>query len=144
MVMYPAQSTRSRRVPRLRARSTPSFRWGARCRSWPISPVNMATSRSPRARSAAIVERIGPEVCRLPWAQGLQSARKHQSKRMRSAPTEPDTLLSPREREVAALLAAGLTDRQIAEQLVITQGTAGVHVGHILTKLGFHTRTQIA
>ena len=63
---------------------------------------------------------------------------------MRSAPTEPDTLLSPREREVAALLAAGLTDRQIAEQLVITQGTAGVHVGHILTKLGFHTRTQIA
>jgi DNA-binding NarL/FixJ family response regulator len=93
---------------------------------------------------AAIVERIGPEVCRLPWAQGLQSARKHQSKRVRSAPTEPDTLLSPREREVAALLAAGLTDRQIAEQLVITQGTAGVHVGHILTKLGFHTRTQIA
>jgi DNA-binding NarL/FixJ family response regulator len=51
---------------------------------------------------------------------------------------------SAREREVAALVAEGLTDRQIAERLVITEGTAGVHVGHILNKLGFHARAQIA
>jgi len=93
---------------------------------------------------AAIVDRIGPEVFGLPWAQALEGARKHQSKRVRLAPTQPETLLSPREREVAALLAEGLTDRQIAERLVITEGTAGVHVGHILTKLGFHARTEIA
>ena len=52
--------------------------------------------------------------------------------------------LSPREREVAALLAQGLTDRQISDRLVITEGTAGVHVSHILNKLGFHVRTEIA
>jgi non-specific serine/threonine protein kinase len=45
---------------------------------------------------------------------------------------------------VAGLLARGLTDRQIAEQLVITEGTTGIHVSHILAKLGFHARAQIA
>jgi non-specific serine/threonine protein kinase len=52
--------------------------------------------------------------------------------------------LTPREREVAALLARGYTDRRIAEALVITEGTAGVHVEHILTKLGFRSRAQVA
>ena len=42
------------------------------------------------------------------------------------------------------LLAQGLTDRQVAERLVITEGTAGVHVSHILNKLGFYSRVEIA
>jgi DNA-binding NarL/FixJ family response regulator len=42
------------------------------------------------------------------------------------------------------LIARGLTDRQIAEQLVITEGTAGVHVSHILDKLGLHRRAEIS
>ena len=37
-----------------------------------------------------------------------------------------------------------MTDRQIADELVITEGTAGVHVSHILNKLGYHTRAEIA
>ncbi len=52
--------------------------------------------------------------------------------------------LSPREAEVAALVAEGLTNRQIAERLVISERTAQNHVQHILTKLGFATRSQIA
>ena len=60
----------------------------------------------------------------------------------------PDgTLVEPlteRQREVAALVARGLTNRQIGEALVITEGTANLHVKHILRKLGFATRTQIA
>lgn len=52
--------------------------------------------------------------------------------------------LSPREREVAALVAEGLTDREIAVRLVIGQRTAESHVQHILAKLGFRKRTQIA
>ena len=51
--------------------------------------------------------------------------------------------LTPREREVAALVARGLTNRQIAAELVITEGTAANHVEHILHKLGFRTRAQI-
>ena len=52
--------------------------------------------------------------------------------------------LSPREAEVAKLVAEGLTNRQIAERLVISGRTAQNHVQHILTKLGFTTRSQIA
>jgi DNA-binding NarL/FixJ family response regulator len=52
--------------------------------------------------------------------------------------------LSAREGEVAALVAEGLTNRQIAERLVISERTAQNHVQHILTKLGFATRSQIA
>jgi DNA-binding CsgD family transcriptional regulator len=52
--------------------------------------------------------------------------------------------LSRREAEVASLVAEGLTNRQIAERLVISERTAQNHVQHILTKLGFSTRSQIA
>jgi predicted ATPase/DNA-binding CsgD family transcriptional regulator len=52
--------------------------------------------------------------------------------------------LTRREREVAALVAEGRTDRQIAEQLVITEGTVGVHLTNIFTKLDLHSRAQLA
>ena len=52
--------------------------------------------------------------------------------------------LTTREREVVALLAGGLSNRAIAEALVITEGTAEVHVKHILTKLGLKSRVQVA
>ena len=52
--------------------------------------------------------------------------------------------LSARELEVASLVAQGMTNRQIGERLIITPGTAGVHVEHILDKLGFQSRVQIA
>jgi DNA-binding NarL/FixJ family response regulator len=53
-------------------------------------------------------------------------------------------LLSSREREVAILVARGLSNRQIAEQLVISERTAEGHVDHIRDKLGVHTRAEIA
>jgi DNA-binding CsgD family transcriptional regulator len=52
--------------------------------------------------------------------------------------------LSAREVEVAASVADGLTNREIAARLVISERTAGNHVAHILTKLGFTSRSQIA
>jgi DNA-binding CsgD family transcriptional regulator len=58
------------------------------------------------------------------------------------AATEPE--LTPRERQVAELVAQGLTNEQIAQHLVITPGTAANHVRHILTKLGLHSRVQLA
>ena len=51
--------------------------------------------------------------------------------------------LSPRERQVVALITRGLSNRQIAEQLVVTKYTADRHVSNILDKLGLSTRTQI-
>jgi predicted ATPase/DNA-binding CsgD family transcriptional regulator len=56
----------------------------------------------------------------------------------------PAPSLTPREAEVAALIARGLSNRQIAERLVISRRTADSHVAHILAKLGFAARSQIA
>jgi DNA-binding CsgD family transcriptional regulator len=52
--------------------------------------------------------------------------------------------LSPREREVLLLLAAGRTNREIGEHLFISQKTVGVHVGNILSKLGVSGRVEAA
>jgi DNA-binding CsgD family transcriptional regulator/sugar lactone lactonase YvrE len=52
--------------------------------------------------------------------------------------------LTRREREVAELVARGLTNREIAARLFISERTAESHVEQIRGKLGFHTRTQIA
>ena len=52
--------------------------------------------------------------------------------------------LTRREREVAALLARGLSNREIAEALVIGERTAEMHVSNILGKLGLASRTQVA
>jgi DNA-binding NarL/FixJ family response regulator len=80
-----------------------------------------------------------------------QSARKHVK------PAEPKlarvtllkangglTRLSRREREVATLIARGLSNQQIAEILIIERGTVANHVAHILDKLGLSNRTQVA
>jgi DNA-binding CsgD family transcriptional regulator len=52
--------------------------------------------------------------------------------------------LTPREREVVALIARGCSNRTIAEELVISPATAARHVANILAKLGFTSRTQVA
>jgi transposase/DNA-binding CsgD family transcriptional regulator len=52
--------------------------------------------------------------------------------------------LTSREREVAALIARGLTNRQIAAELVITEATVAVHVKHVLSKTGFPSRARVA
>ena len=57
---------------------------------------------------------------------------------------EPMAKLTSREREVALLVARGLTNRQISIELGISERTAGNHVARILSKLGLRSRAQIA
>ena len=52
--------------------------------------------------------------------------------------------LTAREREIASLVADGLSNRDIAEKLVISEGTVEVHMKHILGKLSFSSRAQVA
>jgi pimeloyl-ACP methyl ester carboxylesterase len=83
----------------------------------------------------------------LPWtgdrhasARALQSALAPD--RPRSAAGEPAAaLLSAREREVLALVANGLSDQEIAEQLVLSPHTVHRHVANIRNKLGRGSRT---
>ncbi len=59
-------------------------------------------------------------------------------------PDERPERLTRREREVALLVARGLTNRQIASELSVSRSTANNHVARILRKLGLRSRAQIA
>ena len=58
--------------------------------------------------------------------------------------TVPAVALSKREREVATLLAGGLSNKEIASRLYLSERTIDNHVHHILDKLGFDSRVQVA
>ena len=69
--------------------------------------------------------------------------------RARNQPSAPVPANDPfgltrRERDVLPLLVKGRTNRQIAEELFISENTAGVHVSNILGKLGATSRTEAA
>jgi DNA-binding NarL/FixJ family response regulator len=84
------------------------------------------------------------------WAEGRElTAEQAVAYAVGSAPSEctaPGAAaeLSPREREVAALLARFATNREIAAQLVISESTAKRHVENILARLGVRSRAQVA
>ena len=87
-------------------------------------------------------------------AKPLVAQLEHLARKMRirlatTSRTEADAASAPfgltsREREVLALVAAGRTNRQIADELFISKSTAGVHVSNILSKLGVDTRKEAA
>jgi predicted ATPase/DNA-binding CsgD family transcriptional regulator len=76
-------------------------------------------------------------------AYALREAAKPGSVGAGRTPEAP-VVLTSRERQVAELVAIGLSNKQIAGRLVIAQRTAESHIEHILTKLGFTSRAEIA
>ena len=68
------------------------------------------------------------------------SITKTESKSIKPEPTE----LTPRELDVLNLIGTGCTNREIAKQLYIAEGTVKTHVTHILNRLNLRNRSQIA
>ncbi|HSV41612.1 MAG TPA: LuxR C-terminal-related transcriptional regulator [Nocardioidaceae bacterium] len=66
------------------------------------------------------------------------------SRSPKPSPSAGPALLTKREQQVAELVATGLANEEIANRLVISRRTVEGHVEHILTKLGFTSRTQLA
>lgn len=60
------------------------------------------------------------------------------------ADAEPFAALSPREREVMALVGVGQTNREIAQALVISEHTVKIHIKHLLGKLNMRNRVELA
>jgi RNA polymerase sigma factor (sigma-70 family) len=78
----------------------------------------------------------------LERAQALSDKYRTSRSRTQLRSSAFDTLTA-REREIAGLIACGLSNREIAEQLVISRGTVEVHVKRILSKLGYRSRSQV-
>ncbi len=119
------------------------------------APADQASFEDLRARlQAAAGPTVSPPVAAGPADLDLDRVVGHALALLDALPKPPTrqlTLarsdarpLSQREREVAGLVARGLTNRAIAEHLVIAERTADTHVSNILGKLGLQTRAQIA
>jgi DNA-binding CsgD family transcriptional regulator len=113
-------------------------------------PDGRATAAAALRRARAIAEPLGARPL-VDEIDGLaRRARIDLSTAPEPAPAEPrhevarELGLTARELEVLEHVAAGRTNREIAAELFISVRTAGVHVSHILAKLGASTRTEAA
>ncbi|HEX4660632.1 MAG TPA: LuxR C-terminal-related transcriptional regulator [Streptosporangiaceae bacterium] len=79
----------------------------------------------------------------LPAADGAVGEAASGAPRSGTETTAPGRL-TPRERQIVALIARGCSNRAIAEELVISPATAARHVANVLLKLGFSSRAQVA
>lgn len=77
-------------------------------------------------------------------ADYVLGAKKSDETSQQASTTRTSSALTPRENEIALLVAQGMSNREISRSLVISQRTVDVHVEHILAKLGFNSRTQVA
>jgi DNA-binding CsgD family transcriptional regulator len=115
-----------------------------------LARARAATSDAEGAqRAAAELRTIAASVGTLPlraMAGAAAAAAASAAGDEAVPPTTPEPLarLSPRERQVIALLAEGLSDRELAHRLHISTHTAHRHVSNILAKLGVHTRAAAA
>ena len=109
---------------------------------FPIPPFDRADSDRVLAAARAGLTKAAFDAA---WAVGSAMTLEQA---VDQAPPTPHawrlTVLTTREREVAGLVARGLTNRGIADELQIAPATAALHVEHVRGKLGFHTRSQIA
>jgi tetratricopeptide (TPR) repeat protein/DNA-binding CsgD family transcriptional regulator len=119
-----------------------------------LARVYSSLKRQPEARKAlvaawegieALAQTIDEAGLREHFLQrALASLPKEKPLSARRAQAEKFSGLTGREREVAVLIAQGKSNREIADSLVVSDRTVESHVGNILFKLGFTSRTQIA
>jgi DNA-binding CsgD family transcriptional regulator len=107
-------------------------------------------ARSTAARLLGLVARTARDLRAAPLeAQAAALARRARVELPGEEPGPADAAGAPagltsREAEIVALLAAGLTNREIGRRLFITPKTVGTHVAHIFDKLDVHTRMEAA
>jgi DNA-binding CsgD family transcriptional regulator len=138
--------------------------WGAVANGWEGvgRPFRVAMARWRQAeaadsagdRQAAIVAlrqsfAIATELGAKPLLEHLEVMSRRLRTRLGAPPAERATMgrpygLTSREAEVLQEVAASRTNREIAERLFISESTAGVHVSHILGKLGVSSRSEAA
>jgi DNA-binding CsgD family transcriptional regulator/tetratricopeptide (TPR) repeat protein len=112
--------------------------------TWARLDLAGAAARARRRGEAAVLTDEVRAIAAASGATVLAAAADQLSGSFDQAkPAEPWYPLSEREFEVARFVAAGLTNRQIAEQLVLAPKTISAHVTHILTKLGAARRAEI-
>jgi predicted ATPase/DNA-binding CsgD family transcriptional regulator len=112
-----------------------------------MAPFDRNFEESMQAARAALSKRAAEEA----WAEGQRLSVEEAIRMVRPA-TGPDhdgrrgksLPLTVRESEVAVLVARGMTNKEIAAALRISERTVDAHLEHMLNKLGYHSRAEIA
>ncbi len=112
----------------------------ARCR-WRLAEASVAAGDRAAARThaqaaAASAEQMGAVPLQRAVAATVSRAR------LAGPETTADAVLTRREREVLALVAEGMTNREIGKRLFISEKTASVHLSNVMTKLNASSRTE--
>ncbi|MFC4424902.1 ATP-binding protein [Deinococcus navajonensis] len=151
----------------LRGRIHHVLRWGlifaaAELRQWAIlvqftafvndpvgEPSQSATDRLMQQNLVRARDELRDTAYQRAWTTGAQLQLQdvvELAERLTQMPISPTTHpeLTPREREVLALVAQGHPDRRVARLLDISPSTASRHVGNLLSKLGLHNRVELA
>jgi DNA-binding CsgD family transcriptional regulator len=128
--------------------AVPAPHWGAYARLRLAEALLGCRGRRQQARAELAAAR---EVASRLGARSLTEEVEHLAIRARLGPAQADPAgpdnrfgLTGRERDVLGLVCVGCTNRQIATRLFIAPKTAGLHVSHILAKLGVTTRGEAA
>lgn len=123
--------------------------WSARGRWWEanwcaLDLARCAVASNRRTEAAKFVGQVREAAARVAARPLLEAAALVASRLDDYDAPQPWSPLTLRELEVARLVARGLTNREIAEELRITARTAGAHLEHIRSKLGASRRSEIA
>jgi len=110
------------------------------------TPTEVAHLERWLTRARAAVSRSDAEAA---WASGreltpAEAIAEALAFDLSTIPRQSFDPLTPREREVAGLVGNGAGTHEIAERLVISQNTVRIHIERILSKLGLHSRAQLA
>jgi non-specific serine/threonine protein kinase len=106
---------------------------------------DLCLARTREALGEAAFRQAFDEGTMLRFDEAVALAAGRRTPAPATADTQGDEVrLTRRESEIAALVAEGLTNREIAERLVMARRTAEGHVAHILGKLNFTSRAQLA
>jgi ATP/maltotriose-dependent transcriptional regulator MalT len=102
-------------------------------------------ARSDPDRATAVLEEAYERATRLganPLAEDMRTLARRSLLKLPGVAPPTARLLTGREAEVLALVAEGLTNRQIGKRLFISEKTASVHLSNLMAKLGVTNRTQ--
>ncbi len=123
--------------------------WIRRTRWWEaqwcaLDLARCAIASNRRTEASALVEEVRRVASAVSSTPLVDAADEIGSRLDRHDVVQPWSPLTQREFDVARLVARGLTNREIAEELRITTRTAGSHLEHIRAKLGVGRRSEIA
>jgi DNA-binding CsgD family transcriptional regulator len=123
--------------------------WTSRHRWWEaqwcaLDLARCAVASNRRTEASILVEQVRAVASAVAAKPLLDAAAEIGARLDRHDTAQPWSPLTLREFEVARLVARGLTNREIADELRITERTAGSHLEHIRAKLGASRRSEIA